>query len=346
MIQVPTIDIAPFLDGSGKEAVARRIARACEEIGFLAVTGHGIAPNVIERAFERSRALFDLPRERKDRWHPTGPSRQRGYHGFATRALAYTLGEKVPPDLRETFFVGPVDDHRAWFRSQPEAADAYAPNLYPDEPAGTAEALVALYRAYEGLAADLLRIFAAALGQPEDFFAGAIQRHFSILSSHHYPPLEAPPEPGQLRTGAHTDYGTLTILAMTEADGGLEVRMPNGRWQSVHPPPGALVVNLGDMMARWTNDRWTSTLHRVANPRELGNARSRRQTIGYFMHPDFDATIEAIPSCVPRNETPKFPPISAGAHIAMKITASHEGAKEPPPLRGPAGRPGRGDASP
>ena len=346
MVQIPTIDIAPFLDGRAREAVAGRVARACEAIGFLVVTGHGIAPHVIDRAFERSRAFFDLPRERKDRWHPTGPSRQRGYHGFATRGLAYTLGEKAPPDLRETYFLGPTDDHRAHFRSQPDAADAYAPNLYPDEPAGTAEALIAIYRAYEGLAADLLRIFAVALGQPEDFFASAIQRHFSILSSHHYPPLDTPPSPGQLRTGAHTDYGTLTILAMTDADGGLEVRMPDGRWQAVHPPPGALVVNLGDMMARWTNDRWTSTLHRVANPRALGSAQSRRQTIGYFMHPDFDATIEAIPSCVPRNEAPKFPPISAGAHIAMKITASHEGASQLLHIRGPAGRAGPGGANP
>ena len=158
-----------------------------------------------------------------------------------------------------------------------------------------------------------------------DFFSRAIGRHFSILASHHYPPLDAPPAPGQLRTGAHTDYGALTILAMTEADGGLEVRMPGGGWQPVRPPPGALVVNLGDMMARWTNDRWTSTLHRVGNPRDLRSATSRRQTIGYFVHPDFDANIEAIPSCVPPDEVPRYPPISAGAHIAMKITASHEG---------------------
>ena len=325
MVEVPTIDIAPFLDGSGREAVAGRVARACEAIGFLAVAGHGISPDLIGRAFERSRAIFDMPRDRKDRWHPTGPSRRRGYHGYATRGLTYTLGEEAPRDLRESYFLGPVDDHRAYFRSDPDAAGAHAPNIYPDEPGGATEALVSSYRACERLVADLLRIFAVALGQPERFFAGHIRRHFSILASHHYPPLDAPPAPGQLRTGAHTDYGTLTILAMTEADGGLEVRMPDGRWTPVRPPPGALIVNLGDMMARWTNDRWTSTLHRVANPREIRSARSRRQTIGYFMHPDCDANIEAIPSCVPRNESPKFPPISAGAHIAMKIAASHEG---------------------
>ena len=323
---IPTIDIAPFLDGSGKQAVAMKVAEACERIGFLVVSGHGIETEIFERAFERSRAFFDQPRVDKDRCHPRGPSRQRGFHGFATRGLAYTLGQETPPDLRETYFLGPVDDHRGHFAELPEAANAYAPNIYPDKPEGAAEALIAIYRAYERLSADLLRIFAVALHQPENYFSAFIARHFSILSSHHYPPLREAPKPGQLRTGAHTDYGALTILAMTEADGALEVRMPDGAWRPVRPARGALVVNLGDMMARWTNDRWTSTLHRVANPRDLESARSRRQTIGYFMHPDYDAPIAAIPSCVPEGEAPRFPTISAGEHIAMKIAASHVGA--------------------
>ena len=323
---IPAIDIAPFLDGTDKPSVARMAAEACERIGFLIVSGHGIAPEIIDRAFERSRAFFDRPRADKDRWHPQGPSRQRGFHGFATRSLADTLGQDMPPDLRETYFLGPIDDHRAHYAGLPDAADAYAPNIYPDAPEGAAGSLIAIYRAYERLSADLLRIFAVALRQPEDYFAGFVGRHFSILSSHHYPPLRAVPEPGQLRTGAHTDYGALTILAMTEAVGGLEVRMPDGAWHPVRPARGALVVNLGDMMARWTDGRWTSTLHRVANPRDLASARSRRQTIGYFMHPDYDAPIGAIPSCVPQGEEPRFPTISAGEHIAMKIAASHKGA--------------------
>ena len=97
---IPAIDIAPFLDGSDKPSVARRVAEACERIGFVIVSGHGIEPAVIDRAFERSWAFFDRPRAEKDRWHPQGPSRQRGFHGFATRGLAYTLGEETPPDLQ------------------------------------------------------------------------------------------------------------------------------------------------------------------------------------------------------------------------------------------------------
>ena len=101
--------------------------------------------------------------------------------------------------------------------------------------------------------------------------------------------------------------------------------MPNEKWLAIQPPDDCLIVNLGDMMSRWTNGIWKSTLHRVTNPKGLNDLRSQRQTLGYFMHPDFDASIEAIPSCVKEGMPPKFPPITAGEHIAEKIRASHEG---------------------
>lgn len=326
--RIPAIDIAPFLDGepSGKRAVADAVAEACREIGFLVIAGHGIPQATIDRAVERCLAFYDLPQAVKDRWHPTGPARQRGYHAFATRGLAYTLGDDTPPDLRETVFLGPVDDHRAHYVHISEAETAYAPNTIPTEPEGVDTALIAMYRAYERLAADLMRIFAVALDLPEDYFAPLIDRHFSILSAHHYPALTEPPKPGQLRTGAHTDFGALTILAMTEATGGLEARTRDGSWAPVRPGPGELVVNLGDMMERWTNDRWVSTLHRVSNPPDLRDAMSRRLSIGYFMHPNYDAEIRCIPSCLGPGEQPRHPTITAGEHIRMKIEKSHDGA--------------------
>ena len=322
---VPVIDLAPFLagDDNAKHAVAREVARVCESTGFLIVSGHGIAEQVLEDAFATSRAFFDQDQAAKDKWHPRGPARQRGYHALATRGLANTLDNSVPPDLRETVFLGPINDHRAHFAPIPNAATAYAENIYPDAPAGFSPALAALYRAYERLSLDLLRIFAVALEMPEETFADKMRRHFSILSAHHYPPLSAPPLTGQLRTGAHTDFGAFTILAMTDAIGGLEALSPRGHWLPVAPRPGALVVNLGDMMARWTNDRWKSTLHRVVNPGELDAWNSRRQSIGFFAHPDFDARIDCIPTCLAPGETPRYPTITAGEHIALKIAKSH-----------------------
>jgi isopenicillin N synthase-like dioxygenase len=325
---IPTIDLAPFRGGDreAKRAVADAVAAACREVGFLVVSGHRIPPATFEAVFDRYRAFTDLPAQAKQRWHPRGPARQRGYHAVETRGLGGTLGPDAPPDLRESIFLGPVADHRAHYAHLPEAATAYAPNILPDVPAGLAEALIEIYRAYEQLAQELLAVFAVALDLPEDHFAPLIDRHFSILGAHHYPPLERPPAPGQLRCGAHTDFGALTILAMTQGRGGLEARMPDGGWVSVQPGPGELVVNLGDMMERWTNERWISTLHRVAIPPALADAASRRMAVGYFMHPNFDAEVCCIPSCLEPGATPRHPPITAGEHIRRKIDRSHERA--------------------
>ena len=324
---VPTIDIGPFLggDAAAGRAIAGQVAQTCERTGFLIISGHGFPLDLLERAQQLLFAFFDLPEETKNRWHPTGSSKQRGYHGFATRGLAGTLGQQTPPDLRETVFLGPVDDHRGHYAGMPEAATSYAPNLIPTEPAGLEPTLVALYRAYERLAGDMMRVFAAALRLPEAFFDGVLARHFSIMSCHHYPVLSQPPLPGQLRTGAHTDYGAMTILAATDAEGGLEVRLPDGSWAGVKPRAGEFVVNLGDMMARWTNERWASTLHRVVNP-PLGMAQSRRLSIGMFVHPNYDQRIACVPTCLAPGEKPRYPAITAGEHIKRKIERSHEAA--------------------
>jgi isopenicillin N synthase-like dioxygenase len=326
-MDIPRIDIAAFRDGTAKQKVARDVADSCRDIGFLVITGHGLDRAVLAAAFDLTRRFMDLPHDVKNRWHPEGPSKQRGYHGFATRGLAATLDSDIPPDLRETLFLGPLDDHRRHF-GDPAAQNAYWPNTIPNQPDGIEGALRAVYRGFEGLSADLLSIFALALDLPEDYFAPRIDRHFSILSCHNYPALTTPPRPNQLRTGAHTDFGAMTILAMTQATnedgGGLEVRMPDGTWRGVQARPGELVVNLGDMMARWTNDRWKSTLHRVANPKTLEDGASRRQSIGYFMHPNFDALIECLPTCLAPGESPRHGPITAGEHIAGKIVKSHD----------------------
>jgi isopenicillin N synthase-like dioxygenase len=312
MSAVPTIDIS-------RPGIAAQVARTCEETGFLVISGHGFPLALLERAQRELFAFFDLPAEAKNRWHPTGPAKQRGYHGFATRGLAYTLGEQTPPDLRESVFLGPVDDHRAYYAALPEAATSYAPNVIPDVLEAT---LIPLYREYERLARVMMRVLAAALALPEGYFDGTLDRHFSIMSCHHYPVLDRAPLPGQLRTGAHTDYGAMTILAATDAQGGLEVRMRDGSWAGVHPRRGEFVVNLGDMMARWTNERWASTLHRVVNP-PLGMAQSRRLSIGMFVHPNYDQRIECVPTCLSVGEKPRYPVITAGEHIKRKIERSH-----------------------
>ena len=324
---IPIIDISPFLSGdsAGKQRVAEGVRQACEAIGFLIIDGHGISQLILEKAFNLSRAFFNLEQGTKDRWCPKGQAQQRGYHALGTRGLAYTLGHDMPPDLRESLFLGPIDDHQAAFANLPESVTAYAPNIYPDDPPQLTDALIAVYRSYEQLAGDLFRIFAVALDLDENYFSDKFDRHFSILGCHYYPPPAGRPKVGQLRTGAHTDFGAFTILSIADAPGGLEVYLPDNRWSAVKPPPHSLVVNLGDMMARWTNDRWTSTLHRVGNPPEVGTPDAARQAIGFFAHPNFNTEIACIPSCLKPGSEPVYPVISAGEHVGRKISTSHKG---------------------
>ena len=321
---IPIIDISPFFSGhrAKKKEVAKKIGSACETTGFLIISGHAVAQAILEHTFVSTRAFFRLDTAEKNRWCPQGPARQRGYHPLGTRGLASTLDNDEPPDLRESLFLGPVDNHMGAFASVPEAATAYAPNIYPNNPPNLFDALVTAYRAYEQLATSLFQIFAVALDLHEDYFADKFDRHFSILGCHYYPPSLGNEKVGQLRTGAHTDFGAFTILSITDAPGGLEVYLPGNRWSPVKPPPGTVVVNLGDMMARWTNDHWMSTLHRVANPTALQRTSSERQAIGFFAHQNFDAEISCIPSCLKSGAAPNYPEITAGEHINRKISKS------------------------
>jgi isopenicillin N synthase-like dioxygenase len=175
------------------------------------------------------------------------------------------------------------------------------------------------YVAMSLLARDLMRMFALALGLDECWFDDRIDRQMSSLCLNHYPALTAVPLPGQLRAGAHTDYGTLTIVAPTAAPGGLQVRARDGKWDDVFVAPGTFVVNIGDMMAQWTNDRWVSTLHRVANPPPAAGGSGRRLSLVFFHQPNPDAVVECIPGCSDCAHPPHYSPVTAGDYISRKI---------------------------
>jgi isopenicillin N synthase-like dioxygenase len=178
--------------------------------------------------------------------------------------------------------------------------------------------LEAYYEAISGLGERLRRLFALALDLPEDWFEDKFRDHSSSIRVVNYPAPAGEPEPGQLRAGAHTDYGCMTILRTQEAAGGLQVQTRAGEWLDVHAVPDSFVVNLGDMMARWTNDQWAATLHRVAVPPAELRAGSRRQTIVFFHDPRADAVIECIPGC----GTSRYEPVTALEHVKAKAAAT------------------------
>lgn len=324
MRSVPVIDISGLRgDLSQRREVGRQIDKACSEIGFLCITGHGVDPALIERVRAAALAFFDLPEAAKmaiDR----KPPGFRGYIPLASEGLARSAGDAAAAaDLKEAFSMGTPLSAPAGADSAAAAA-YFAPNLWP---AGVPELRAALeeyYFAAAELAEQLLGGFALALGIDEDWFADKVDRHISNLRALHYPAQERPPAPGQIRAGAHTDYGCLTILLTEDAPGGLEVRGPDGEWRPVPHVPGSFVVNIGDLMARWSNDRYRSTPHRVSNP--PGGTGARRMSIAFFHQPNYDAEISCLPNCAVAGEAPKYPPITSGEHRLEKVQKANAAA--------------------
>ena len=317
---VPIIDIESFAtaDAAGKRALAEQVDAACREIGFLIISGHGVPASLLDEAFTVSRAFFELPLSEKMRYEPPHKEANRGYTAVASRTLAYTMDEATPPDLRERFSIGPLSDHGSDYRGQPGAEGMYQLNQWPDQPPRFQEVFAHLYREFEDLTVRLMSIAAIALDLPQDYFDDRIDRHFSACGSFNYPVPDTEPLPGQLRAGVHTDFGTLTILAIGAGESGLQIKSPSGDWTGVVPAADRLVVNIGDMMARWTNDRWRSTLHRVVNPPPSGDTGNSRQSIAYFGNPNYDAEVRCLDACTGPDNPPKYAPVLAGHHMYEK----------------------------
>ena len=317
---VPVIDIAPYLGGTpdGKRRVAAELDRACREVGFYIIVGHGVDPGLIAQVEAVSREFFDLPLDEKMKMHIGDTPGGVGYAAMGDVALAYTRGQVAPPDLNESFQIAKVDvtDDR-YFQS--DAARGLIPrNRWPERPAALKAAYTAYYLRMGALASDLMRLSALALDLPEAYFDDKIDRHISRLNIRLYPEQKTAPLPGQLRAAAHTDYGTVTILKPGDTVGGLQVADRDGHWHDVPMIPGSFVINQGDLMARWTNDRWLSTLHRVANPPEEAKGGSRRLSIVFFHHPNYDAVVSCLPTCVAPGAAPAYGPITVSDYYSMK----------------------------
>jgi len=331
--RVPVIDLRPAREGrASRRAVAQEIGRACEEIGFLMVTGHGVPRGLIDEADGLSRAFFDLPLEEKLAIEVgRAGAGMRGYRRLGGTNVAGSRGEDRPADLREQLITGPEPVPGDPYYATPGAQRFFRPNVWPARPAGLKAAWGEYYSALSHLAAELMRLMAVSLALPERFFDDKIDRHITNLVAVNYPDQDAEPLPGQLRAGAHTDFGSLTLLATDGAPGGLQVMMPGGDWADIRPVPGAFIVNLGDLMAQWTNDRWRSTLHRVVNPpRDLAR-RSRRHSLVFFHQPNHDAAIECLAGCRPADAPARYQPVTSGEHLALQIARINARPQAPQP---------------
>lgn len=317
---VPVIDLAPYLDGTDKMAVARAVDRACRSIGFLVVTGHGVSPALVERTRAAGRDFFDLPLAEKQRVARPAPTIARGYIGLEEESIGRSRDPGATAgDLNESLMIGPVDPPDPAYAAA--GTPHFAPNLWPDRPASLRPSWTEYYRAMGTLAETLMRVFALALGHDEHRFDSLMDRHISRLRVRNYPAPAATPLPGQIRAGAHSDYGSLTILCTEDSAGGLQVCDTDGAWTDVPILPGTFIVNIGDLMARWTNDTWVSTLHRVVNPPADAGTASQRQSLVFFHNPNWDAPVESLVA-----GTPKYPGTTSGAHLARLFTATQNQA--------------------
>jgi len=303
---------------------AQLMAQACETIGFFQLPLSVVDRQVADDAWHDAAAFFALPEAKKNEVAFPEPGYPYGYSSFGFETLAKSLDDGSPsgPDLKESLSVGPdagasvlraMSSEQAWIRS---------PSLWPDEPARLRRSWKRYYQALAAVSEQLMRVMAVALDLDPDYFTGVIDQPITSMRALHYPALTdthqllRATESPSLRAGPHSDYGTLTILR-TDDVAGLEIVDAHGRWQPVTPNPDMFVVNLGDSIAQWTNDRWRSTIHRVA----LTNGAAR-QSFAFFHMANWDATISCLPTCLSPGEEPRHAPVQAGPWLMRKFTAT------------------------
>lgn len=317
--RIPVIDIAPLLAGDFSPAAA--IGRACREVGFFYITHHGVPQAVIDAVYAQAKRFFDLPLAEKEKYAIERSACHRGWFRVG--------GENLDPakqtqsgDFKEGFKIGRdlPPDHPRVLAGLP----LHGPDVWPDLP-GWRAVMQDYYDRMVALGRLLLRAFAVALALPVDYFESWLDVPMTTLGPLHYPPQTGRITEAQLGAGAHTDYGCLTILHQ-DSTGGLQVRGLDGRWLAAPPMPGSFVVNIGDMMERWTNGVFRSTLHRVVNM-----SGQDRYTLPFFFDPDFYAPVACLPTCLKPGETAKYPPTTAGQHLLDMIAAAFRYCQEDSP---------------
>lgn len=324
--RIPMVDIGPMFgtDRQAMLATASRVREVCENIGFFYIKNHGVADDLIARAVQQSERFFALPLAEKLDYDIGRQAMHRGY----VPAAALTAGPDAKTfDLQEGYEIRvelPADDpdYRAGNK-------IYGPNLWPRRPPEFRQEIYAYFEAIRRLGHVIFRTFAVTLGLPDDFFEGMIDKPMAQLRLIYYPPQNRVVDDREIGVGQHTDYECFTIL--WQGSSGLQVRNPQGEWIEAPPIPGTFVINIGDMMQRWTNDLFVSTPHRVINT--TGQAR---YSLPFFFGANYDAIVEPLACCVGPDNPPRYPPTKCGywtetMHTLAYVYRAHERGRIPSP---------------
>jgi isopenicillin N synthase-like dioxygenase len=305
-----TVDLNRFLHAASaaRKNMAEALDRGLRDHGFFLVCGHGVPERLMADLTRVSHSFFALPFAAKNRIAQPDPGTMRGYVAMGRESLAHSREQATPPDLNESFMMGQPDVRKM---DRP-----FAPNLWPESPADLKVLWTDYYGHMERVAVDLLKVFAVALSLHEEFFERIFVAHTSRLRARYYPRHDNAPQPGQLRAGAHTDYGSLAILLAQ--DRGLQFCSRSGDWNDVPIVDGCFIVNIGDLMARWTNDRWTAALHRVVNPPWPHPDEDGRLSHIFFHSPSDDTLVTCLDACCGARHPPRYAPVRAGDYLRMK----------------------------
>lgn len=311
---VPIVDIAGLFseDLGDRQQVAAALADACQTAGFFYIINHRVPPSQLAEAFRVAEAFFALPHAEKCRYHLAQSNHHRGYFGIGE--LKADLHQQASSDVSEGYEIGlevAVDREQTLLEQQ-----MYGPNIWPAQPPDFRAVLSAYYESMLSLGRVLFHGFALALNLPETYFDEKITQPMAQLSLLHYPPQPTPIDPRHLGLGAHTDYECFAIL--NQRTRGLQAQNDLGQWIEVPPVPDSFVINIGDCMARWTNDRFASTIHRVINL--TGHPRL---SIPFFFAANYDATIACLESCHSPEQPARYAPVQSGEWIKANLNASY-----------------------
>jgi len=302
---LPVIDISGLKspDAAIRQAVGDQIRSACLDLGFMYIVGHGVSAETRAAVFDEAAAFFALAEDRKLALDMNNSIGNAGYEALR----AQTLESGAPPDLKEGFYIGEelAPDHPRVLAG----GFNLGPNQWPAGAPGFRKVMSAYYDEMLALGETLMRGVALSLRLEEDFFEDFCTEPLAGLRLLHYPPQPANAHPDEKGCGAHTDFGGITML-MQDDNGGLQVMGADGEWLHAPPLANSYIVNLGDMVARWTNDRYRSTLHRVVN-----FSGRERYSIPFFYSGRLSHEVAALPGCLGEDETPKYPPTTVEAHM-------------------------------
>lgn len=307
-IGIPSVDLYEFTKGNSesRKKFVSELGHAYETVGFVAVKNHGIPDSLVKNLYDLSKAFFSLSTEQKKQFEIEGLAGQRGYTSFGKeQAKGYDA-----PDLKEFFQFGQiVEDGDAIKKEYPDNVDVH---LIP----AFNSTFKAAFRQFEESGKSLLSAIAIHLGLDENYFEDFVHNGNSILRAIHYPPITQEPK-SAVRAEQHEDINLITLLVGASADG-LQVLNKNNEWVSVTALPEQIVVNVGDMLQRLTNNRLKSTTHRVVNPpRELWH--TSRYSIPFFLHPRSEMKLDCLPNCI-SNENPRaYEPITAGEYLNERL---------------------------